>query len=177
MQHLTLRKKVLIQLVSDLSYFKPMALHLNAVDYKICNGQSRSRDCANAVWTTSMSWSSASLMSGMVCIRTSLTRLSTSEERGWKRAYVHRDDILNNWIFEGTLVWKRLPFFFSLKIACCVLRDMWIFVFSVFQGKIVAQTRCDGENETTFRCPIVWVISLPKIIATGQFLFELSSKM
>ena len=85
-----------------------MALHLNAVDYKICNRESRSSDSANAVWITSMSWSSASFMSGMVCSRTSLTRRSTSEERGLKRAYVHRDDILNNRIIEGTLVWKRL---------------------------------------------------------------------
>ena len=154
-----------------------MALHLNTVDYKICDGESCSSDCANADGTTPMSWSSASLMSGMVSSRTSLTRRSTSEERGWKRAYVHRDDILNNWIIEKTFVWKRLSNFFSRKITCCILRNMWIFVFCVFQGKIVAQTRCGGKNESTFRWPIVWVISIPKIIAIGQFLFKLFPKM
>ena len=58
-------------------------------------GDSCSSEFTNVVWTTSMSWSSALLMPGMVCSRTSLTRRSASGEKDWKRAYVHRDDIFD----------------------------------------------------------------------------------
>jgi len=87
------------------------------IQWIIRSGVLRSRECTNVVWTVSMSWNSASLKSGTVCIRTLLTRPSTSGESNWERACVQMDNILN------ILLWARVIakvmdvalFFFSRK--------------------------------------------------------------
>jgi len=59
------------------------------------SGEWCSSVCTNVVWTTSISWSSTSLLSGMVCTRTSLTRLSMNGKSDSEHVCMQRVDSSN----------------------------------------------------------------------------------
>jgi len=75
------------------------------------SGTSRRNVRRNVVWTMSMNWSSVLLTSGMVCSRTSLTRLSTNGGSDWKLvlcACTGRHFEHSLWLSDADLEWKNL---------------------------------------------------------------------